>query len=321
MVKRAVAAGHQATDRLFADWQEVGLIDQPVKRGLGRGKGILALWPESQLRLWLLLLDKRKETSQIPNLCNVPVGLWVYFGDEYVSLRQVRKCMTTWSERYGSSRGHKMAKQTARQLLDDLPIVGLSRNAKADLVTSMATALLQGIKHDDDRRKLRTTLMRAVGVDPDHPESTNRAAAVVDMVLVRLLASHHLSRGSVPDHIFEWARAWHLYGLRRYMDALDSGNLPAMPGVAFDRPDFDRLIPSTCRDLMSAIGMALGLKGDEALPAPFFHPDSWKDGQGKAKLSFEIQPTPIVLPNGRQHGTLRIRVAGRVGPDPDDALL
>ena len=51
MIAAAVAEGHSATDRLLTDWQSAGLLDRPIKRGLGRGKGITALWPESQLRL------------------------------------------------------------------------------------------------------------------------------------------------------------------------------------------------------------------------------------------------------------------------------
>jgi hypothetical protein len=273
------------------------------------------LWPESQLRLWLLLLEKRKETTQIPNLCNVPAGLWLYFGDDYVSLRQVRKCMTTWSQRFGSSRGHKVAKQAARRLLEDLPLSGLSRNAKANLVTAMGQALLRGIASDDERRELHARLFRAMGADAKNPAGSARGKAIVDLVLIRLLAAHHLNRNAVPDHIFEWARAWHLYGLHRYMQALDTGDVPVLAGVSFETPTFDQLIPSSCRDILSSIGMALSVQREDALPAPFFHPSAWKDGQGQVELSFQIQPSPILLPAGQQHAVLHLQVEARVS-DP-----
>lgn len=312
MVQIAIASGRTASERLFVDWQEAGLIDQPEKKGLGRGKGIVARWPESQLRLWLLLLDKRRETTQVPNLCNIPVGLWLYFGDEYASLRQVRRSMKTWASRYGSSRGHKLAKQTARKLLEDLPLGGdTSKNFKADLVSATANMLLHGIAQDAERRQVREQLLAAVGVKAGETMPPSRAGAMVEMVLVRLLAAHHLTVGVVPDHIFQWARAWHLFGLRSYMQALSTGNLPQMVGVEFDRPDFEQLIPSACRDVMSVVGMALGLEKGEALPAPFYHPDAWRDGPVDVTVSSQIRPSPIVLPNGRRHATLQINVTGQ----------
>ena len=315
MVELATASGRSATERLFTDWQAAGLIDKPFKRGLGRGRGLVALWPESQLRLWFVLLDKRRETTQVPNLCNLPVGLWLYFGDDYASLRQVRKCMTTWAQRYGSSRGHKLAKQMARKLLEDLPLAPLSKNVKADLVSAMASALLHGLERDEDRRALRDRLLSVVVPPAETAAQPNHAASVVEMVLVRLLAAHHLSQGSVPDHIFEWARVWHLFGLRTYMEALDKGQVPASPGTEpeSERPDFEKLMTAACRDLMSSIGMALGLGKEETLPAPFFHPDSWRGVPTGIRIGFQVEPSPIILPGGRRAGRLRIEVTGQ-GP-------
>ena len=314
LVQAAIEQGHRGTkERLFTDWQQAGLIDQPgLKKGLGRGKGVVALWPASQLHLWLLLLNKRKETSQIPNLCNVPVGLWLYFGDDYATLRQVRKCMTTWAQRYGSSRGHTMAKQTARRLIEDLALAGMSRDSQADLVSRLAGALLTGITDDEQRRSLRDALIRSIPAAIRNPVGATKAEAVVDVVLLRVLAAHRLARGDVPSHIFEWARAWHLFGLRRYMDALQTGELPPISGMHFETPDFEVLVPNSCRDLISSIGMALSLAQDDQVSAPVFHPDSWKNGAGKLSLSFDIQPSPIIRPNGRQHAKLQIQVAAQV---------
>ena len=316
MVDQAIAAGYEATERLFTDWEEAGLIDRPTKRGLGRGKGIAALWPESQLRLWLLLLQKRGEARRIPTLCNVSVGLWLYFGDDYATLRQARRCMARWTRQYGSSRGHKDARQTARRILDDLPL-SASKNAKAELTSEMASVLLRGIKDDDERRRILHELLSAM----DEVEGPNQPSALAELVLVRLLASHHLNRGSVPDHIFEWARAWHLYGLRTYMEALDKGALPEhVAAVGAGRPDFNQLIPSACRDMMSAVGMAMSLRRDEVLPAPLFHPDAWRDGPAAVKVGFQgVRLSGIALPDGSQHGHIQIQVEGSI-PHQDRSL-
>lgn len=304
----ALVQGFKATERLFTDWQEAGLIDRPEKKGLGRGRGISALWPESQMKLWLLLLQKRGDITQVPVLCNIPVGLWLYFGDRYVPIRQVRKCMKTWSFRYGSSRGHKQAKQIARQLLAGLPLSG-SKSARADLVSAMAHVLLLGIPSDQQRRDLRERLIGSLRI-AGWEESA--AAATVELVLIRLLGASAFLAGNVPDHVLAWARAWHLFGLRNYLASYAAGELPNVPGVDMSAPNFDRLIINACRDLLTAVGMALGVGGDEALPAPFFHPDKWTDSWTSVKVDWRIEPARIILPGNRQHASLRIEVSGPI---------
>lgn len=306
MVAGALVQRFKATERLFTDWQEAGLIDRPEKRGLGRGRGISALWPESQMKLWLLLLKKRGDITQVPVLCNIPVGLWLYFGDRYVPIRQVRKCMRTWSFRYGSSRGHRQAKQVARQLIAGLPLSG-SKTIRADLVSAMAHVLLLGIPTDRQRRELRERLLgslRGAGWEE------SAAAASVELVLIRLLGARSFLSGDVPDHILAWARAWHLFGLRNYFASYSAGELPDVPGVDMSAPSFDKLIINACRDLLTAVGMALGVGRDEELPAPFFHPDKWKDSWSSATVDWRIEPSAIILPGNRQHANLRIEVSG-----------
>ncbi len=316
MIAAALAAGHSATSRLFTDWQSAGLLDQPTKRGLGRGKGIIALWPESQLRLWLLLLDKRRQTRQIPNLCNVPVALWLFFGDSYATLDQVKKSMRTWAQRYGPSRGHKQARQIARRLVTDLPLQRSNRNARAALVAHVATAVLHGIATDSERRDLRRRLLVAIGVRDGDELPPAGPVLLVELVLIRLLPARQLAYGTVPDHVILWARAWHLFKLQEYLAVYETGSLPSVPGIAFDRPSFDTLIPNACRDLLTAIGMAMSLSKDEPLPAPFLNLDAWAKGQVALTVSHTVEPSPIVLPDGRVHANVKIEVSASLTPDP-----
>jgi hypothetical protein len=317
MVGAAVAQGHRASDRLLTDWQAAGLLDQPTKRGLGRGKGIEALWPESQLRLWLILLEKRVTITQVPVLCNVPVGLWLYFGDEYAPLRQVRKCMKTWSFRYGSSRGHQQAKQAARALLADVTLQA-SRNSKAALISAMAKALLHGISNDEERRRLRASLLSSV-IAAGQVETV--ATAKVDLVLSRLLGARHLVQSDVPDHVLVWARVAHLFGLRQYMAALREGTLPNLPGVDNAAPDFEKLIQNACLHLVSSVGMALSLSTEERLPAPLFHPDLWKEGWTSVDLKWQVESPPILMPNGGQQVRYHVQVSGQIQLDSPTASL
>lgn len=315
MIAAAVASGHSATDRLFTDWQAAGLLDHPTKRGLGRGKGITALWPESQFRLWLLLLDKRRQTSQIPNLCNVPVALWLFFGDSYATLDQVKRSMRTWAQRYGPSRGHKQAKHVARRLVADLPLQASKRNVRADLIEHVATVLLHGIGSDGERRELRGRLLAAIGVRDSAELPPAGPVLLVELVLIRLLAVRQLMYGMVPDHVFLWARAWHLFKLQEYLAAHEARTLPSVPGITFDRPALDTLIPNACRDLLTAIGMAMSLSTDDPLPAPFLNLDAWANGEIAVTVGHQLEPTGIVLPGGLVYAKVKIEVRGSVASD------
>jgi hypothetical protein len=43
-------------------------------------------------------------------LCNVPVGLWLYFGPEYVPIRQVRRALSTYAAQYWPTSGRRGAR-------------------------------------------------------------------------------------------------------------------------------------------------------------------------------------------------------------------
>ena len=96
----ATAAGAPVSTRLITDWVERGLLDRPRRRGLGRGRGTVATWPENQRQLFLALLDQRRRgVKRLATLCNLPVTIWLDSEGldlEYVPLRQVRRCLATW---------------------------------------------------------------------------------------------------------------------------------------------------------------------------------------------------------------------------------
>lgn len=84
-----------ATERLLTDWIELGLIGAPSRRALGRGKGSSGgTWSQNQKDLFLTVWAKRAD-APIRDLCNIPVYLWVWWGEEHVALRQVKRSMAT----------------------------------------------------------------------------------------------------------------------------------------------------------------------------------------------------------------------------------
>jgi hypothetical protein len=92
-VTQSARAGYEITVRLIRDWAQAGLLDRPRKRPAGRGRGSnQALYPANQRELLLTLLSKRAGNG-ISSLARIPVGIWMYWGDEYVPLRQARRAM------------------------------------------------------------------------------------------------------------------------------------------------------------------------------------------------------------------------------------
>src|SRR5206468_606477 len=119
MIADAEAQGHKVTARLVRDWTEAGLLDYPRRRPAGKGHGSRhALYPESQRKLFLTLLHHRAAGNGIPSLARIPVGIWVYWGDGFVPVRQVRRAMLTWigDPRSSLRKARETAKEVARQL-------------------------------------------------------------------------------------------------------------------------------------------------------------------------------------------------------------
>ena len=116
LVEFAGRHGHLIKPRLIADWVAIGLLDKGTARGRGKGKGKDYLWPENQAQLLLVLLNKRPEAKR-STLCNLPVALWLIWGDAYVPLRQVRRALATWADGWGLVSGSR-ADRTARDVLD-----------------------------------------------------------------------------------------------------------------------------------------------------------------------------------------------------------
>jgi hypothetical protein len=96
LIDLAESRGYEVTERLIVDWTARGLLGKPRRRGTGRGSAP-GVFSEHQARLFIELLRLRQSTDQIANLANVPVWLWVHWGNDYVTTTQVRKALRTWA--------------------------------------------------------------------------------------------------------------------------------------------------------------------------------------------------------------------------------
>lgn len=147
--------GWRPTRRLVTEWVQVGLLDRATPRGRGRGKGKQYTWPHNQLELFIQVLAKHK-TVRRPTLCNMPVTMWLFFGDAYVPLRQVRRALKTWAATYATG-SFTQAKATAEQVLVQLDHPDASREDREHLrrlVTQAGTGKLDADALEDAARKV-----------------------------------------------------------------------------------------------------------------------------------------------------------------------
>jgi hypothetical protein len=199
----AAAAGYAIKPRLITDWASIGLLDRPDPRGRGRGRGKSYTWPAAQRGLLLTLL-RHHGTVPRPVLCNIPVGVWLIFGDEYVPLRQVRRALGTWGATYAQV-SFTRAKQGAEQALLRLDHPAAAQ-ADRDRLRRLLTRLTQG--SHVDRRELAEATRRVA--DPHGNGIVRGVEGLVDaesyIRIIMARAEGNRIIGSATDHNYYAAR-------------------------------------------------------------------------------------------------------------------
>jgi hypothetical protein len=259
LLAAATARGFRASARLISDWVELGLLDRPTRRGLGRGRGSLATWPENQVQLFLQLLDQRsKGARRVPTLCNLPVGLWLHFGDDYAPPRQVRRALSTWAAKgtagtYGSGRA---AEQSASDIIGWLSggaVTSVEHEALAralGLITyQIATA--QRYEHSD----LIDVVSRAIAAANPSVPATDLAEGFARGLASRVKAISRLS--TIPDEVFVAARANVAMAELEY--AVRQPQLAGQPvvGHVYDARDWNQRFNHACSNLLTHLGYLL----------------------------------------------------------------
>lgn len=245
---------------LIKKWVGLGLLDVASRRGLGRGKGVIATWPPDQLHLLIdLVVARDAGMNKVEDLANFPVLAWL-LGAEGVPLRQVRRALMTWG---------KVAAQP-------------SKNRLTQSANRVALMLSWDDTRDADRRKFAQTLA-AWALNPESvdearlaqqfgyvfdPKNTARGATaggspVTDQLVVAALrrqmdAVLALERlDEVEDSTFEKARSQYVNAHLHYMR--DQPQLAAAPDVGglYEPLTLGTVLPRACQDLMNALVVVL----------------------------------------------------------------
>ena len=271
LVADAAASGYEASARLIRDWTEHGLLDYPQKRPAGKGHGSApALYSAAQRNLLLTLLHHRPGKS-IASLARIPVSIWMYWGEEYVPLRQAyRALLRTLGDpqsrayaRDAARAGKDRSRAVAREVLSQMDSPQATPRARRELLDALAEAAYTG-RPDFERLERAvsavfdagaTLVRRAIG----HPSAPVTTEALVASVRARLAAVEALTAGRVTGEALARARDAHLFAYADYIARYPVLAAAAPPGVPklYAPVTADDTVSNCCRHLTFALGMEL----------------------------------------------------------------
>lgn len=262
LITDAEAAGHQASPRLITDWVSLGLLDKPARRSLGQGRGSnKALYSGNQRKLLLVLLNHRKNVRSMATIAKVPVALWVYYGDDYVPLRQARRAIRTWLGDYRASR--ERAEWAAREMLGQLDNPAATPKACKHLRQVLAHIAYTGeldltVLEDAITEVFEpqiSPLRRAIGP----PGAFLTADIVITLMQARLTAARIVKNGQVSDKQLQLARQVQIAERAAYdvlQPQLSDQAGSALTGL-FKPVTFEEKVNACCVDLLTLIGLQL----------------------------------------------------------------
>jgi hypothetical protein len=258
LLSAAAEQGTPASKRLIVDWTSLGLLDRPHRRGRGRGAGSQpGTWPEEQRQLFLTLLRQRSGIKHVIPLFNIPVALWLIWGDDYVPLRQARRALGSWiTMSWKTSKAR--ARATARQFVDSIsdPKAG-GANRKA-LLDALANGMASPGSFD---REHVLTLVRRVfdprGTgNPRGPAGAEiTAEGVVNVLQARVQAFLRFS--DVSDDLLIWSRK-----VYRHINTMYVADLPQLMrdpayGHLHAKRGIEERVNAACVDFLTTLGLVL----------------------------------------------------------------
>jgi hypothetical protein len=271
MVADGAAAGYQVNARLIRDWTEHGLLDYPERRGAGKGHGSApALYPAAQRNLLLMLLQHRPGES-VASLARIPVGIWMYWGEEHVPLRQAHRALLRslgdpQSRAYAGNVGRASkdrARATARALLGQFDNPRATLRARRELLDALTEAAWTGRPDFDVLERAVTAVFdagtthvrRVVG----HPAAPVTTESLMISIRARLAAVTALSAGEVTGEALTQARDAHVFAYAEYVAHRPTlaGSVPPGAPDLYAPVTLDDTLSNCCGHLLSALGMEI----------------------------------------------------------------
>ena len=268
LISEAKAAfGAAPSKRQLIDWTYKGLIGQPHRRSLGKGKGSAkGVWSEQQREVFMAVAgaNSREGTHREGWLCNVTVHMWLGAGPESVPLTQVRRVLATFvrTHRFGVG---SAAEREANALVDRLA-PGMDRRQRAALRKSIVSIIKKHTKIGKDPAifmerfdggqmlKEASRAFQLIGSE----RAASTALAWVKETESRATAIRCLADkdGEIADAVFD--AAWLIQGRRSYERWIElQADLFDHVTGHISEVALDLLVEGTCTELLTVVGLLL----------------------------------------------------------------
>ena len=256
MVALAQENGYKATKPLLYDWVRLGLMGKPEEGERGR-------WTPPQARLWLGLLKNRQQPkAHIVGLCNLPVGGWIFFGEQMggVSRAQVQRMMQTWAEK----QRHPSLEEVRRSVQH---LVKVTKTKDAQQVRAAKKQLNDLLAREGlDIAGLQDPLILLMeGRKPEKRGQAKgpRGAAFSVESLLSLWKTREQAIRNIAlfeNWMWEWARMVFLFGVQQYQQdypqiAQEAARFPELRNM-YRVETLTTLVSNACMDLATLLQTA-----------------------------------------------------------------
>ena len=242
------------TERGITEWVRLGLLDTSDRVGRADGnRGAQYVWPNEQKDLMVALLHHQQAVKRPIELVVIPVSVWLYWGEQWVPTRQVRRALMTSVNLFGAVRSWERARANAREVVVQLFGAGAPKASANKLIEELANRLHRGETHFDDLLPLIESLAPVPGAKVPWGPFTFDAERVLDFLrntsmgisMLDNLRDEDLfeARDRQRDSVLHYLRDWPRLAALEYR------------GVSFERLSLNLLIQRSCRDLLQQLGM------------------------------------------------------------------
>ena len=192
-------------------------------------------------------------------MCVIPVGIWLYWGDEWVPLRQVKVALRTWSDRAGRV-GWERALDTARLVVDTMAPPKTPRSVKQELRELVIAALENNAFPREAVTALIHELLMAGTNEGTWGPYRHTAQEVANGMWSMAVATQRFDQ--ISDGMFQEARARLRPIALSYVSEWPALRRDPVFGQSYEQPTWDLFINGSCRQLLIGLGLQLLAQDD-----------------------------------------------------------
>lgn len=268
LVEEAVKAGYSnVSERLVTDWASIGLLDRPERtsKGKGKGRGAHYVWSDKQRDLFLALLQQREGLRYVGGLASLPVSTWLYWGDEWIPLRQAKLALKTYWDRAGTVRSIEHLDSEAWVVVEAIAGKNGSRETRLQVHREIKFGMRNGRFNVEVLTPLVKELLQSLPGGTYGP-FRNTAGDLVAMIQAFAIAMEHFQEFTDGDFIEVRARQ-RQFALSYVRERPRLSRDPKF-GEWFEDANYEFLVNNACRDLMRGLGLLYQARAEKLTLPP-----------------------------------------------------